>query len=69
MKRRLATATPLAALLLMLVAIAPASALEEADRLYMVGERALVRFDHGSEPVGYRLHRALRQLFLRRFNV
>ena len=41
MKRRLATATPLAALLLMLVAIAPASALEEADRLYMVGERAL----------------------------
>jgi putative peptide zinc metalloprotease protein len=37
--------------------------------LPMVGERALVRFDHGPEPVGFRLYRALRQLFLSQFNV
>jgi putative peptide zinc metalloprotease protein len=35
----------------------------------MVGERALVRFDHGPEQVGFRLYRALRQLFLSQFNV
>ena len=28
-----------------------------------------IRFDHGSEPLGWRLYRELRQLFLRRFNV
>jgi putative peptide zinc metalloprotease protein len=37
--------------------------------LPMVGERALVRFDHGPEPVGFRFYRALRQLFLSQFNV
>jgi TolA-binding protein len=41
MKRRLAKVTTLAALLTVMVAVAPASALDEADRLYMVGERAL----------------------------
>jgi TolA-binding protein len=41
MKRRLAKATTLAALLILAFAIAPASALDEADRLFMVGERAL----------------------------
>jgi TolA-binding protein len=41
MKRCLAMVPTLAALLVLLVAVAPASALEEADRLFMVGERAL----------------------------
>lgn len=35
----------------------------------LVGERAIVRFDHGDEPLGIRLARALRQLFLSRFDV
>jgi TolA-binding protein len=41
MKRRLAMVTYLAALLLLVLAAAPAFALDEADRLYMVGERSL----------------------------
>ncbi len=41
MKRCLAMVPTLAALLVLLVTVAPASALEEADRLFMVGERAL----------------------------
>ena len=41
MKRCLAKVPTLAALLVLLVAVAPVSALEEADRLFMVGERAL----------------------------
>jgi TolA-binding protein len=41
MKRRLAMATLLAALLVLAVVIAPAAALDEADRLFLVGERAL----------------------------
>jgi TolA-binding protein len=41
MKRRLAMVTLLAALLVLAVAIAPAAALDEADRLFLVGERAL----------------------------
>jgi hypothetical protein len=28
-----------------------------------------VRFDHGLEPVGFQLYRALRRLLLRQFNV
>lgn len=35
----------------------------------MVGERAIVRFDHGPEPLGLRIYRSIRQLFLSRFNV
>jgi putative peptide zinc metalloprotease protein len=35
----------------------------------IVGERVLVRFDHGDEPVAFRLLRVLRQLFLARFDV
>ncbi|MDF2234973.1 peptidase M50 [Albimonas sp. CAU 1670] len=34
-----------------------------------VGERVFVRFDHGSEPVAFRLWRATRQLFLASFDV
>jgi TolA-binding protein len=41
MKRRLAMVTLLAALLVLAGAIAPAAALDEADRLFLVGERAL----------------------------
>src|SRR5688572_135670 len=41
MKRRLAMVPALAALLLLAIAVAPVSALDEADRLFMVGERAL----------------------------
>jgi TolA-binding protein len=41
MKRRLATVSALAALLVLVIAVAPVSALDEADRLFLVGERAL----------------------------
>ncbi len=34
-----------------------------------IGERVHVRFDHGSEPLAWRLLRGLRQLFLRRLDV
>ena len=34
-----------------------------------VGARALVKFDHGYEPIGFRLYRGLRQLFLSQFRV
>jgi putative peptide zinc metalloprotease protein len=34
-----------------------------------IGARVHVRFDHGFEPVGVQAYRALRRLFLRRFNV
>lgn len=34
-----------------------------------LGERVYVRFDHGLEPVGLQLYRALRTLLLRRFDV
>ena len=35
----------------------------------LLGSRVYVRFDHGAEPVGYRLLRTIRQVFLSRFNV
>jgi len=41
MKRCLAMVIALAALLVLVIAVAPVSALDEADRLFMVGERAL----------------------------
>jgi putative peptide zinc metalloprotease protein len=34
-----------------------------------LGERAYVRFDHGSEPLARQWYRRIRQLFLKRFNV
>jgi len=40
-----------------------------ATRTYTVGERVYVRFEHGWEPVGFRLYRSVRQLFMKRFVV
>ena len=34
-----------------------------------LGRRVHVRFDHGFEPIGLQVYRAIRQLFLRTFNV
>lgn len=34
-----------------------------------LGARVFVRFDHGFEPLGFQVYRALRQLFLRQFDV
>ena len=34
-----------------------------------LGARVFVRFDHGYEPAGFQMYRALRQLLLRQFNV
>jgi len=39
---------------------------DPVDRL---GSRVYVRFDHGSEPLGWQWYRRIRQLFLRKFNV
>ncbi len=39
------------------------------ERLYPVGGRVYVRFDHGWEPMIWRWYRNARQLFLKRFNV
>ncbi|HEX6692199.1 MAG TPA: hypothetical protein VF110_13750, partial [Burkholderiales bacterium] len=40
-----------------------------ATRTYAVGERVYVRFEHGWEPVAFRLYRSVRQLFMKRFVV
>jgi putative peptide zinc metalloprotease protein len=39
------------------------------EGVYNVGGRVYVRFDHGKEPVVWRWYRAIRQLFLKRFNI
>jgi putative peptide zinc metalloprotease protein len=39
------------------------------EQVAYLGSRVFVRFDHGLEPVGFQLYRALRQLLLRRFDV
>jgi putative peptide zinc metalloprotease protein len=41
---------------------------QEASLPYL-GGRVFVRFDHGYQPIGLQVYRALRQLFLRRFDV
>jgi len=41
---------------------------EEAAAEYL-GRRVKVRFDHGFEPVGFQVYRAVRQLFLRLYDV
>jgi len=38
-------------------------------RVHALGERAHVRFEHGSEPIAWRLYRSIRQLFMKRFTV
>jgi putative peptide zinc metalloprotease protein len=38
-------------------------------RTGFLGQRVYVRFDHGYEPVGFQVYRALRQLFIRVFGV
>ena len=35
----------------------------------VLGEHVYVRFEHGSEPLGWRLYRSVRQLFMRQFTV
>ena len=42
---------------------------DKLDHHPSIGERAYVRFDHGTEPLGFRFARALRQLLLGQFNV
>lgn len=34
-----------------------------------VGERVYVRFEHGSEPIAWRMYRKIRQVFMKRFSV
>jgi putative peptide zinc metalloprotease protein len=41
---------------------------ESLDQIF-IGGRVHVRFDHGPEPLAFRWYRAIRQTFLRRFNV
>jgi len=38
-----------------------------AERARALGERVYVRFEHGWEPLGWRMLRSLRQVFMRRF--
>jgi len=33
------------------------------------GQRVRVRFDHGTEPIGFQVYRSIRQVFLRLFDV
>jgi len=35
----------------------------------LIGSRVYVRFDHGFEPIAFQAYRAVRRVFLRRFNV
>ena len=41
----------------------------DAGAARFIGNRVYVRFDHGAEPIAWRLARSLRQVFLKRFNV
>jgi putative peptide zinc metalloprotease protein len=43
--------------------------LNEAPEKPLLGRRVRVRFDHGTEPLGFQAYRSLRQLFLRIYNV
>ena len=40
-----------------------------ATRTHVLGEHVYARFEHGSEPLAWRIYRAARQLFLRQFAV
>jgi putative peptide zinc metalloprotease protein len=39
------------------------------SNVHVVGQRAYVRFEHGAEPVAWRIYRSVRQLFMKRFTV
>jgi putative peptide zinc metalloprotease protein len=43
--------------------------MDDADTGFLLGKRVWVRFDHGTLPLGFQMYRALRQLFLRLYNV
>jgi len=40
-----------------------------ATRAFVLGEHVYARFEHGSEPLAWRLYRSIRQLFLRQFTI
>ena len=40
-----------------------------ATQAFVLGEHVYVRFEHGSEPLAWRLYRSVRQLFMKRFSV
>jgi len=40
-----------------------------AAQAFVLGEHVYVRFEHGTEPVAWRLYRSVRQLFMKRFSV
>jgi len=42
---------------------------DSTEYLPPLGSRVYVRFEHGAEPLAWRLYRGIRQVFLRRFNV
>jgi putative peptide zinc metalloprotease protein len=44
-------------------------ALPAAEDRAFIGQRVKVRFDHGTEPIGFQVYRRFRQIFLRLFNV
>jgi putative peptide zinc metalloprotease protein len=44
-------------------------ALPAVDDRAFIGQRVKVRFDHGTEPIGFQVYRLIRQVFLRLFDV
>ena len=44
-------------------------ALPAVDDRAFIGQRVRVRFDHGTEPIGFQVYRSIRQVFLRLFDV
>src|SRR5262245_31136734 len=44
-------------------------ALPAVDDRAFIGQRVRVRFDHGTEPIGFQVYRLVRQVFLRLFDV
>ena len=36
---------------------------------FVLGEHAYVRFEHGWEPLAWRIYRGVRQLFMKQFTV
>ena len=44
-------------------------ALPAVDERPFIGQRVKVRFDHGTEPIGFQVYRSFRQVFLRLFDV